>query len=1016
MAATDQIDSIPQNDMTFVSLDMGDYKLSDGVDAHIFDSGKVCIDLDQFMRALEFQISYSPETETAKGWYLDESRIFHLDLKNRRVTVGGIPRSFPQGAIFKTDLGLCITTDVLQDWFPTNLLHEPQGALISVVSREPLPVELRLAREERKRSLQDQNEPELEVADVEGKKVDYSWYQIPNVDIFARTDFLKDSFGNSRRAFTYNAIAVGEVVKMTAETLLQSDSGGIPDSLRLRLYRRDENGGVFGVKSLTEVAVGDVSGISNSLLNISAPGRGISLSSYPINTSDEFDRTTLRGDMPSGWEAELFRNDALVAFQDANENGRYEFKDVPVFFGINEFKIVLHGPQGQHREIKKLLNTGSVTAPPGKFYGRAIVQQDYRELIRIRKRAGTQTQNAPLRVQVEGRYGVFNNLSIGGSISSFEQQGVRQTYGSLSAQTAFGRSFVNFEGITNTHGEWAGEASLQRSFSGLSLQLRHAQFSDGFGSQKVAAGIKSRTEASAVASLPLFSGLRIPVSTRTSLSRQYDGGAQLQFDEQSSITFGKNNIGQSLNVNADLNRGQPTFITGSTIYSRRLRENGIRAFASYNIAPKLELRALGVGYDQYTGTGSKKWYWSANADWQVQEKVGNFSVGASREFQRLSLNLEAGASTKRAWSIGASIAFSLSRDPVLSGWSMSSEASAQSGNVIARIFEDMNNDGNFSAGDLPIKNAEIISSDSGSPKTDAFGRVFLKGLPSNSTTLLKVLAPADYPVDLIEAKPNNAVVARAGTVNSIDIPMIVSGSVEGQIDFVRGQASRPLRGIMVKLVGDDRTVVQYSEYDGYYLFQNIPTGQYRVELDEVQLGQMGLFGTTMRGIEVSRRRPYPAGLNFKLEPRIGGPTTTIAQARDLSSATRITANGVFSDAIVGSMERPHIVMAATYADPSQMQIAQQVKASAAPHIETLKALFGDEMMSLPLAPKAKDRIVLLAIFGDELMDVPLPEPTPVPTRKLPPTIVVIGPRFEDTLATNRRLAEPTKHSKNAPIS
>jgi hypothetical protein len=1041
MAATEQTEYIPQNDMTFVSLDMGDYKLSDGVDAHIFESGKVCIDLDQFMRALEFQISYSPETETAKGWFLDESRLFHLDVKNRRVTVGGIPRTYPQNAIFKTDLGLCITTDVLQDWFPTNLLHEPQGALISVVSREPLPVELRLAREERKRSLQDQNEPELEAVAIDGKKVDYSWYQIPNFDIFARIDLLKDEFGSTRRAFTYSAIAVGEIAKMTAETLLQSDSGGVPDSLRLRLYRRDENGGVFGVKSLTEVAVGDVSGISNSLLNISAPGRGVSLSSYPINTSDEFDRTTLRGDMPAGWEAELFRNDALVAFQNANENGRYEFTDVPVFFGINEFKIVLHGPQGQHREIKKLLNTGAVTAQPGKFYGRALLQQDYRELIRIRKRPDTQVQNAPLRIQAEGRYGVFNNLSVGGSISSFEQQGIRQTYGSLSAQTAVGRSFVNFEGITNTHGEWAGEASLQRSFSGLSLQLRHAQFSDGFGSQKVAAGIKSRTEASVVASVPVFSGTRIPVSMRTLLNRQYDGSAQLQFDEQSSISFGKNNIGQSLSVNADLNRGQPTFITGSTIYSRRLRENGIRAFASYNIAPSLELRSLGIGYDQYTGIGGKKWYWNANADWQFYEKVGNFTVGASREFSRFALNLEAAASTKRVWSVGASIAFSLSRDPVRSGWSMSPEASAQSGNVIARIFEDMNNDGNFSTGDIPIKNAEIISGDFSSAKTDANGRIFLKGLPSNSTTLLKALAPADYPVDLIEAKPSNAVVARAGTVNSIDIPMVVSGSVEGQIDFVRGQASRPLRGIMVKLIGEDRTIIQYSEYDGYYLFQNIPTGQYRIELDEQQIGQMGLAGTTMRGIEVSRQRPYPAGLNFKLEPRLGGPIIAAARTNGPATVTRITANGVFSDAIAGSMERLRISIAATYADFNEVRTTSPANSTrdATPHSVALQALFGDEIMNVPLAPRANEKlalaavfgdemttlpvaeksdnkIALVAIFGDDLIDIPVPKPRPAPARKLPPTIVVIGPRFEETLATAGQPAATRKYSKNAPIS
>jgi hypothetical protein len=1016
LAAIDGAHVLTQHEMTFVSLDMGDFKLADGVDAYIFDDSRVCIDLDQFSRALEFQIKYSPDDHVAKGWFLDETRLFHLDMNSKRITVGGTSRSFPEGGIFKSELGLCVTTEVLQDWFPVNLKHEPQGALISLASREPLPIELRLEREARKRSLEDQLVPEPDVASLDLQKVDYSWYHIPSIDIFGRADFVANEFGNNRRSVSYNAIAVGEIAKMTAEALLQSDSGAIPDSLRLRLYRRDESGGVFGVPALTEVSVGDVSSISNSLLNISAPGRGISLSSFPLNTADEFDRTTLRGDMPIGWEAELYRNDALVAFQDSNDNGRYEFKDVPVFFGVNDFKIVLHGPQGQRREIGRLLNTGAVTVPPGKFYGRAVAQQDFRELIRIRSRPGTTNIAAPFRLQAEGRYGLLNNLSVGGSISSFEQQGERQTYGALNMQTSFGRAYVNLEGITSTNGQWAAEASLHRSFSNLSLQLRHAQFSQGFGSQKVVAGIESRTDASVTSSMPFIANSRLPLSMRAVLNRQYDGSAQLSADGQASVAFGGNNIAQSFNVNSDLTGSQPTLVSGSTIYSRRLSKSGIRGFATYDIAPKLDLRALGIGYDQYTGTSAKKWYWSANADWQFKEKVGNFSVGASREFGRFSMNLEAATSTRGAWSVGASIAFSLSRDPIRQGWSMSPESSAQSGNVIARIFEDIDNDGRFSTDDIPLKNAEIVSDSFGNSRTDATGRVFLIGLPSNTPTVLRAMPPVDYPVDLIEAKLNNAVVARAGTVNSVDIPMMVSGSIEGQIDFVRGNASRPLRGIMVKLVGERRTIIQHSEFDGFYLFQDIPTGQYQVELDESQLESMGLTGSSMRGIEVSRKRPYPAGVNFKLEAREQNPNLLMAKSASMRSSSKIAVNGMFSDAIAGQMSEPHIFMTASYTDIAGDIIAQKPLelTENVSHRATLQALYGDEIMSLPLLEKHATEIKLLQLFGDEVMSLPLraPSPTqqPLPpsNTQLPPSIVVIGPKFEDALATERRHLLPKK--------
>jgi hypothetical protein len=1010
LAATDETGIIPQAAMTFVSLDMGGAKLSDGVDAYELGDGKVCVDLDQFVRALEFQIRYSPEDQTARGWFLDETRLFQLDLKAKRILSGGIARPFPEGKLFKTELGLCVTADVLQDWFPVNLNYEPQGALISVTSREPLPVELRLAREERKRSLDDQLVAQEPPPPLDGKKIDYSWYHLPSFDVFGRAEVARDDFGNIRRSVTYNAIAVGELAKMTSEILLQSDASAIPSALRMRLYRRDAKGGVFGVPGLTDVTVGDVSGLSNSLLNISAPGRGVSLSSYPLTTSDEYDRTTLRGDMPLGWEAELYRNDALISYQTENRDGRFEFKDVPILFGINEFKIILYGPQGQRREERRIVNTGASATPRGRFYSRAVVQQDFRELINIGRRTTIVQPRAPLRFQAEGRYGLFNNLSLGGSISSFEQAGERNTYGALSAQTSLGRTFLDFEAISNTHGQWAAEATAQRTFGSTGIQLRHAQFASGFGSQKVTAGLKSRSELALTASLPGFDSSRTPLSIRSIVNRQYDGSAQLSIDEQASFVFGRSNVSQTLNVNSDLTNGQPTLVSGNLLYSRRLRDSGIRAYMGYELAPKLDLRSLGIGYDQYIGAREKQWYLNANADWQVREHLGTFSVGVSREFERFSLNVDASTSTRGAWNIGASISFSLSRDPVRQGWRMSSQAAAQSGNVIARIFEDMDNDGTFSQGDAPIKNAEILSDSFGNNKTDASGRIFLSGLPSDSITVLKASPPADYPVDLIEAKASNAVVARAGTVNSIDIPMIVSGSIEGEVSFLRGEASRPLRGIMVKLIGETQTIVQYSEYDGYYLFQNVPTGQYRVELDETQLANMGLAGPSMRGVEVSRSRPYPAGQNFRLEATARRPAPAVASNAAAPQAllpTRISLNGIFSDAVVSTAApefAPHIRSKIAFEDHLSNDAGPQPD-----HRLTLAALFGDDVMDMPLPRQALKpdpaRLKLAALFGDEVMDLPLAPPPP-PARKLPsPTIVVINPRFDDTLATQSKRAD-----------
>src|SRR3546814_19601432 len=71
------------------------------------------------------------------------------------------------------------------------------------------------------------------------------------------------------------------------------------------------------------------------------------LTNRPVERPDAFDKTDFRGDLPAGWDAELYRNGQLLAFTSPNSDGRYEFIDVPLQYGANRFEIILYGPQRQ---------------------------------------------------------------------------------------------------------------------------------------------------------------------------------------------------------------------------------------------------------------------------------------------------------------------------------------------------------------------------------------------------------------------------------------------------------------------------------------------------------------------------------------------------------------------------------------------------------------------------------------------------------------------------------------------
>ena len=93
-------------------------------------------------------------------------------------------------------------------------------------------------------------------------------------------------------------------------------------------------------------------------------------SSFPLDLPSGYDRTVIEGDALPGWEAELYRNDALLDYQVIPGQGQYRFINVPLLFGTNILRVELYGPQGQRREVVKRLYVGPGAAAPGQGYWR----------------------------------------------------------------------------------------------------------------------------------------------------------------------------------------------------------------------------------------------------------------------------------------------------------------------------------------------------------------------------------------------------------------------------------------------------------------------------------------------------------------------------------------------------------------------------------------------------------------------------------------------------------------------
>ena len=157
------------------------------------------------------------------------------------------------------------------------------------------------------------------------------------------------------------------------------ERGAVPN-IRFKAYRSDPDGGLLGPLDATHFALGDVAGPTNRLI-AGGSGRGAEVTNRPLFNPAAFDRTRFDGDLPAGWDAELYRNGQLVAFAKSEASQRYAFEDVELGYGDNRFEIVIFGPQGQQRSRVETINVGQDHVPPGKTYYYAGLNQPGSDLL-----------------------------------------------------------------------------------------------------------------------------------------------------------------------------------------------------------------------------------------------------------------------------------------------------------------------------------------------------------------------------------------------------------------------------------------------------------------------------------------------------------------------------------------------------------------------------------------------------------------------------------------------------------
>lgn len=861
------------------------------------------ISLRDFISAVEFPITMDTETGNADGWYIREKNAFSLDSKARTVASHGGKFAFSDSVIVEDD-DVMVPIDELASWFGFTLELNVAALEVNLESPTPLPVQERYARQQFKDRSQKIGPPVLPFLKEEPPVIDY-----PFVDVSNRAGYNKDGrTGNTRKTATSAIRTTGDLAggTLTTQTLLEKEEK--LDSIRLNYKKESLEPELLGPLKARKAEIGDVFAAPLPLRNFSGGGIGARVTNAHPYLSTLNASTEIRGSTFPGWDVELYRENQLLSFQRVGDDGQYLFENIDLFTQDNNFRVVLYGPQGEVREEEINIPVDTTRlAKNGGVYDVTVSAQDTQTFRKNKVKdedVGAPAVTAIYEVPIGG------NSALSAAFETGQRDGEQKYIGHAGVSTTLGGVLLNLDGAADEKGETAAQLVARRRF----------------GEHEFRNEVKVSTDRYNLPDVKTNS-ITTMTALQTEQRRREESEKTTVFSEKLSITGPlpgmeelrpRYNLGLGYQLNADGNKymdylagvsggykgvtlSQQLGYTSSDYEEDRLESlttltgsigrTRLRFNSAYEIQPESELKRV-----------------SANVRRDIVKDVELDLTVAHRPNPKLTegraqINWDAGfASISPAVSyntdkdIAATLntRFSLARDPQSGKIRSYQNGITSNGSVSAFVFLDKNGDGIFNEGDEALPDVIVRAPQNGGREiSDDDGYVFFKNMASMRPTDIYVDPDSLKDPFWIPGFQGVSVLPREGHVTPLQFPIHMGGEMDGTV-FVRSDdgTSYPQRGVIVSLYDDAGKKVSssISESDGFYLFQKIPPGQYRVAVDGDSF--MNRFARPKpEAISIGYDGTVIYGKNIYLEEgQADVPIQFVADANDLELGDRWAGN------------------------------------------------------------------------------------------------------------------------------
>jgi hypothetical protein len=795
-------------------------RLGDGVRAYNTPEG-TCVVLGDFLTTLDVPVKIDLAAKRASGWAFKEKNRISIDYGAMTAAYGTKSEPIGAGTVRETPEGWCVQTSALERWFGIGVKPVTSGAVLVLESEAKLPVELALERQRRSQNIRTAS---YDLKALPQVRLPYRMWRSPALDFVVSAGVTYRASDGLRVDRQSSVFAAGEIAKLSYDAQLTTDQKGMPRALRLSAYRSDPDGKLLGPLKATHFGFGDVEGFDTRLTGSAASGRGAVVTNRPLSTQTAFDRTRFEGDLPAGWEAEIYRNGELLGFAKANSSNRYVFDDVQLLYGDNQINIVLYGPQGQIRSREETFNVGQDNVPKGKTWYWAGFSQPSRDLLTIHKPPDvTGLPKAQATLSVE--HGIDDRTSVGVLARVMLIDDERVTFVEGSVRRSIGSALVEVSAARESSGGMAARAQLLAKFGRVNVNVE-ALLANDFHLRGGPA--QSVRDVRAMVDAPVRVGRTvIPAHAELHLTDNMNGSKQLDAAARLSANINRFNLASEIRYRKQyLNSGKapPGELNVGLIGTGHVGDVRLRGSASFDVSPRARFRDAELSA-----------YWSAseNADWEgaiAYDRLGHrgrVRISHIRRMSSMGIALTGEAATDGSVAFGLNLNFSL--DPN-HGLSLSRKPLAEAGAIHASVYRDLNDNGAHDPSEPFEKGALITTGTIQAERgTDANGSVVVGGLTAFAPIAVGIDASSLEDPMLVPKKALQVVVPRPGVPAEVEIGLVGGGDIEGAIVKSGGLG---FEGLDIELVDGAGKVVATTrtDFDGFFLFERVTYGSYTIRI------------------------------------------------------------------------------------------------------------------------------------------------------------------------------------------